>query len=63
MEIAGTVDVDTRGQARALVFTARFGSLVNASVTSQALTFSDFGAPVTVTPPPADQTFNMFTPG
>jgi len=26
-------------------------------VVEQILTFSDFGVPVTVTPPPADQTF------
>jgi hypothetical protein len=30
---------------------------VNVEVMTQALTFSGFGAPVTVTPPPADQTF------
>jgi hypothetical protein len=27
-------------------------------VQTQALTFSRFGAPVTVTPPPADQTYS-----
>ena len=65
VKLSGTVTVDRQGRARALVLTMRFtgapgifpGALA-ALVTTQALTFSDFGAPVTVTPPPADQTFS-----
>jgi hypothetical protein len=57
-ELSGTVDVDQQGQARSLVLTTRLTSASNVFVMTQALTFSDFGAPVTVTPPPADQTFN-----
>jgi hypothetical protein len=55
--ISGTVDVDQQGRARSLVVTARSTSEVNVSVVTQVLTFSDFGERVTVTPPPADQTF------
>ena len=58
VRISGTVDVDQQGRARSLVLTIRFGhepALV--FVETQALTFSDFGARVTVTPPPADQTW------
>jgi hypothetical protein len=54
MKLSGTVDVDQQGRARALVLTIRLTSL-NTFVLTQVLTFSDFGAPVTVTPPPADQ--------
>jgi hypothetical protein len=57
-KLSGTVDVDQQGRARALVLTMRLTSAVNVFVMTQVLTFSDFGAPVTVTPPPADQTFN-----
>jgi hypothetical protein len=56
-KLSGTVDVDQQGRARALFLNFRLTSAVNAFVTTQVLTFSDFGAPVTVTPPPADQTF------
>jgi hypothetical protein len=56
LKITGTLDVDQQGQARVLVFTSRTGSSSNALVTTQVLTFSDWGAPVTVTAPPADQT-------
>jgi hypothetical protein len=57
-KLSGTVSVDQQGRARALDLTFRLTSAVNVFVTTQALTFSDFGTPVTVTPPPADQTFN-----
>lgn len=57
IELSGTVNVDQQGQARALVLTIRLTSAINVFVMTQDLTFSDFGAPVTVTPPPADQTF------
>ena len=65
VKLSGTVTVDRQGRARALVLTMRFtgapgifpGALA-ALVTTRALTFSDFGAPVTVTPPPPDQTFS-----
>jgi hypothetical protein len=57
IKLSGTVSVDQQGRARALVLTIRLTNAVNVFVTTQALTFSDFGAPVTVTPPPADQTF------
>lgn len=57
-KISGTVDVDQQGRARALIMTTRFtagdGTVL---VTTQNLTFSDFGARVIVTPPPADQVF------
>lgn len=55
--ISGTVDVDQQGRARSLVVTTRSTSEVNVFVVTQVLTFSDFGERVTVTPPPADQTF------
>jgi hypothetical protein len=55
--ISGTADVDQQGRARALVVTERDTGPVNVFVTTQHLTFSDLGMPVTVTPPPADQTF------
>jgi hypothetical protein len=57
-KLTGTVDVDRQGRARALVLTIRMTGAINVFVTTQALTFSDFGARVTVTPPPADQTFS-----
>jgi hypothetical protein len=52
------VTVDRRGRTRALVLTIRMPSAVNVAVLRQVLTFSGFGAPVTVTPPPADQTYS-----
>lgn len=55
----GTVDVDRQGRARAFVLTTRSTSHSNVFVTTQTLTFSAFGAPVTVTPPPADQTYSL----
>ena len=65
VKLSGTVTVDQQGRARTLVLTMRFtgapgifpGALA-ALVTTRVLTFSDFGTPVTVTPPPADQTFS-----
>jgi hypothetical protein len=57
-KLSGTVDVDQQGRVRALVLTTRSTSAVNVFVMTQTLTFSDFGAPVTVTPPPANQTFD-----
>ncbi|HEX3750886.1 MAG TPA: hypothetical protein VHW06_10040 [Streptosporangiaceae bacterium] len=45
----------SQGRTRALVVTMP-DTHANAVVMTQALTFSDFGAPVTVTAPPADQT-------
>jgi hypothetical protein len=58
LRLSGTVDVDQQGQARALVLTMRSGTIYHLVMT-QVLTFSDFGTPVTVTPPPADQTIDM----
>ena len=55
LRLSGTVEVDRQGRARALVLTMRSGPIYH-SVMTQVLTFSDFGTPVTVTPPPADQT-------
>jgi hypothetical protein len=57
-KLSGTVTVDQQGRARALILTIRSTSAANVFVMTQNLTFSDFGAPVTVTPPPADQTFS-----
>ena len=59
IKLSGTVSVDQQGRARALVLTIRLTSAVNVFVTTQVLTFSGFGALVTVTPPPADQTFSV----
>jgi hypothetical protein len=58
--LSGTVDVDQQGRARALDLTIRTPNANNTLVFMwvQALTFSDFGARVTVTPPPANQTFD-----
>jgi hypothetical protein len=58
-KLSGTVSVDRQGLARALVLTIRLTGPINVFVTTQVLTFSDFGAPVTVTPPPANQTFSV----
>lgn len=54
-KLSGTVTVDRQGRTRALVLTQRSSSAVNVLVETQVLTFSNFGTPVTVTPPPADQ--------
>jgi hypothetical protein len=58
IKLSGTVTVDQQGRARGLVLTTRLTSAANVLVMTQVLTFSDFGAPVTVTPPPADQTYS-----
>jgi hypothetical protein len=58
LRLSGTVDVDQQGRVRVLALTVQQGTSGNVFVITQVLTFSDFGAPVTVTPPPADQTFS-----
>jgi hypothetical protein len=58
LTLRGTVDVDKQGQARALVLTIRLTGATQVTGETRFLTFSDFGAPVTVIPPPADQTFS-----
>ena len=55
VELTGTVTVDQQGRVRGVVLTTREPG-AGALVMTQALTFSDFGARVAVTPPPADQT-------
>jgi hypothetical protein len=63
-KLSGTVTVDQQGRARALILTSRQTTSSNiVTVTTDTLTFSDFGAPVTVTPPPADQIYNPFLAG
>jgi hypothetical protein len=57
--LSGTVTVDRQGRTRALVLTIRTTGAGKVSVITQDLTFSDFGAPVTVTPPPPDQTYTQ----
>ena len=57
--LSGTVTVDRQGRTRALVLTQRMPGPPSIFVMTQVLTFSDFGAPVTVTPPPADQTYPL----
>jgi hypothetical protein len=57
-KLTGTVTVDREGRTRALALTQRDPGAVNVLVETQVLTFSRFGAPVTVTPPPADQTYS-----
>jgi hypothetical protein len=59
LSISGTVDVDSQGRARKFVLTMGGTATVTKvfSVNTVTLTFSDFGAPVKVTPPPADQVF------
>ena len=64
MRISGTVDVDQQGRARNLILTFTGPGSSGPGLPdkwTQALTFSDFGAPVTVTPPPADQTVVLHT--
>jgi hypothetical protein len=60
-QISGTVDVDRQGRARALALSDRRGNKMGVFVQTGVLTFSDFGAPVTVTPPPADQTCDVLS--
>lgn len=57
--VSGTVDVDQQGRARNLVLTERLASSPRPYVYRLHLAFSDFGARVTVTPPPADQTIQQ----
>lgn len=54
----GTLEVDRQGRARVLDLTTLMATENTVLVTTENLTFSDFGAPVTVTPPPADQTYD-----
>jgi hypothetical protein len=58
LKLRGTVDVDKQGRARALVLTIGLTGATQVTGETRFLTFSDFGAPVTVIPPPADQTFS-----
>ena len=57
-KLSGTVTVDRQGRARVLLLTTQFPGDPRTLVMTNALTFSDFGAPVPVSPPPADQTFS-----
>jgi hypothetical protein len=59
IKLAGTVTVDRQGRVRALILTTRLTSAADVLVMTQVLTFSAFGAPVTVMPPPADQTYPL----
>ncbi len=58
--LRGTVTVDQQGRSRALVVTTRLRSGYRL-IATEALTFSDLGAPVTVTPPPTDQQFSYYS--
>ena len=60
LKLSGTVDVDKQGRARALVLTIGLTGATQVAGETRFLTFSDFGAPVTVIPPPADQTFSSY---
>ena len=51
----GTMDVDQQGRARRFAVTMRDSE--GFEVFTQSVTYSDFGARVSVTPPPADQTW------
>jgi hypothetical protein len=56
--ISGTVDVDQQGRARVLVYNDRStAGDGNVFVQTYDMTFSDFGMKVTITPPPASQTY------
>jgi hypothetical protein len=57
VRISGTVTVDQQGRVRTLALTILTAAGDSVYVIKQVLTFSEFGAPVTVTTPPADQTF------
>jgi hypothetical protein len=52
--VSGTVDIDQQGQVRRLVTTTTQGTHGRIT-TDRDLTFSNFGAPVSVTTPPASQ--------
>jgi hypothetical protein len=55
---SGTVDVDRQGRIRILILRSRTTTTSGVFVLTNVFTFSDYGAPVTVTPPPANQTFS-----
>jgi hypothetical protein len=59
---SGTVTVDQQGRVRAMTGTIQAPVTSGTVVQDQILTFSDFGAPVTVTPPPPSQTYVWQTP-
>lgn len=59
---SGTVTVDQQGRVRAMTGTIRDTVASGTVVQDQILTFSDFGVPVTVTPPPPSQTYVWQTP-
>jgi hypothetical protein len=65
-KIVGVVDVDQQGQVRVLATTTTIPSLTSpgrpALVGTERLTFGDFGAPVSVSPPPAGQVEYTSTP-
>jgi hypothetical protein len=56
---AGTVDVDQQGRVRDLTtsYTVPAEAPATAGRVSARMTFSDFGAPVPVTAPPASEVF------
>lgn len=52
---SGTVDVDQQGRTRNLILNVQAGKSPMQEL--EVVTFSDYGEPVTVTPPPADQVY------
>jgi hypothetical protein len=53
---SGTIDVDTQGQVRRMLVTLTFAAGGGVNFTCvEDVTYSDYGAPVTVTVPPASQ--------
>ena len=62
VKLSGTVTVDKQGRARALILASRQTTAGNiVTVITETLTFSDFGIPVTVTAPPADQIYDPYS--
>lgn len=57
--ISGTVDVDRQGRVRQLDATEAIGNTVRKA----QMTFGDFGLPVSVSAPPASETFAPETKG
>ena len=53
VSLRGTVDVDQQGRVRQLDGQASFAT----TVSQVEITFGDFGLPVSVSPPPASQTW------
>jgi hypothetical protein len=53
VSLRGTVDVDQQGRVRQLDGQASFAT----TVSQVEITFGDFGLPVSVSPPPANQTW------